>query len=219
MSHETIYLSLFVQSKALLRKEITAQLRTKRVMRKAAAASVRGQGRGQIVDAIPISERPAQVADRAVPGHWEGDLLSGAGNTHIITLAERSTRFCLLIATASNRSQDVVAALTAHIQQLPEHLRLSLTWDRGLEMAEHKQFTVDTGVQVYFCDPKSPWQRGTNENLNGLLRQYFPKRTSLRPYSQDDLNNIAVKLNTMPRETLGFRTPTRKFAELVALTP
>ena len=213
VSHETIYLSLFVQSKALLRKELTAQLRTKRVMRKA-AASVRGQGRGQIVDAIPISDRPAQVEDRAVPGHWEGDLLSGAGNTHIITLAERSTRFCMLIATASKRSEDVIAALTTHIQQLPEHLRLSLTWDRGLEMAQHKQFTVDTGVQVYFCDPKSPWQRGTNENLNGLLRQYFPRGTSLRPYSQDDLNHIAAKLNTRPRETLGFRTP-RKFADLL----
>ena len=215
VSHETIYLSLFVQSKALLRKELTAQLRTKRVMRKAAAASVRGQGRGQIVDAIPISERPAEVEDRAVPGHWEGDLLAVAGNTHIITLAERSTRFCLLIVTPSKRSEDVIAALTAHIQQLPEQLRLSLTWDRGLEMAEHKQFTVDTGVQVYFCDPKSPWQRGTNENLNGLLRQYFPKGTSLRPYSQDDLNEVAAKLNTRPRETLGFRTPARKFAELL----
>ena len=215
VSHETIYLSLFVQSKALLRKELTAQLRTKRVMRKAAAASVRGQGRGQIVDAIPISERPAEVEDRAVPGHWEGDLLAGAGNTHIITLAERSTRFCQLIVTPSKRSEDVIAALTAHIQQLPEQLRLSLTWDRGHEMAEHKRFTVDTGVQVYFCDPKSPWQRGTNENLNGLLRQYFPKGISLRPYSQDDLNDIAAKLNGRPRETLGFRTPARKFAELL----
>lgn len=208
-----------MQSKALLRKELTAQLRTKRVMRKAAAASVRGQGRGQIVDAIPISERPAEVDDRAVPGHWEGDLISGSGNTHLITLAERQTRFCQLIVTPSKRTEDVIAALTAHIQSLPEQLRLSLTWDRGLEMAEHKRFTVDTGVQVYFCDPKSPWQRGTNENLNGLLRQYFPKGTSLRPYSQADLNEVALKLNTRPRETLGFRTPARKFGELVALTP
>ena len=215
VSHETIYLSLFVQSKALLRKELTAQLRTKRVMRKAAAASVRGQGRGQIVDAIPISDRPAEVEDRAVPGHWEGDLLAGSGNTHIITLAERQTRFCQLILTPSKRTEDVITALTAHIQTLPEQLRLSLTWDRGLEMAEHKKFTVDTGVAVYFCDPKSPWQRGTNENLNGLLRQYFPKGTSLRPYSQHDLNEIAAKLNTRPRETLGFRTPARKFAELL----
>ena len=215
VSHETIYLSLFVQSKALLRKELTAQLRTKRVMRKAAAASVRGQGRGHIVDAIPISDRPTEVEDRAVPGHWEGDLLAGSGNTHIITLAERQTRFCQLIATPSKRSEDVIAALTAHIQTLPEQLRLSLTWDRGLEMAEHKKFTVDTGVAVYFCDPKSPWQRGTNENLNGLLRQYFPRGTSLRPYSQQDLNEIAAKLNTRPRETLGFRTPARKFAELL----
>jgi IS30 family transposase len=215
VSHETIYLSLFVHSKALLRKELTAQLRTKRVMRKAAAASARGQGRGQIVDAIPISDRPAEVADRAVPGHWEGDLLAGAGNTHIITLAERSTRFCQLITTPSKRSEDVIAALTTHIQTLPEQVRLSLTWDRGHEMAEHKRFTVDSGVQVYFCDPKSPWQRGTNENLNGLLRQYFPKGTSLRPYSQADLNEVAAKLNTRPRETLGFRTPARKFAELL----
>jgi IS30 family transposase len=219
VSHETIYLSLFVQSKALLRKELTSQLRTKRVMRKAAAATPRGQGRGQIVDAIPISDRPAEVEDRAVPGHWEGDLLAGSGNTHIITLAERQTRFCQLIATPSKRTEDVITALIAHIQTLPEQLRLSLTWDRGLEMAEHKRFTIDTGVQVYFCDPKSPWQRGTNENLNGLLRQYFPKGTSLRPYSQHDLNEIAAKLNTRPRETLGFRTPARKFGELVALTP
>jgi IS30 family transposase len=215
VSHETIYLSLFVQSKALLCKELTAQLRTKRVLRKAAAATPRGQGRGQIVDAIPISDRPAEVEDRAVPGHWEGDLLAGSGNTHIITLAERQTRFCQLIVTPSKRSQDVIAALTAHIQTLPEQLRLSLTWDRGLEMAEHKKFTIDTGVQVYFCDPKSPWQRGTNENLNGLLRQYFPKGTSLRPYSQHDLDEVAVRLNTRPRETLGFRTPARKFAELL----
>jgi IS30 family transposase len=215
VSHETIYLSLFVQSKALLRKEFAAQLRTKRVMRKAAAASARGQGRGQIVDAIPISERSAEVEDRAVPGHWEGDLLAGAGNTHIITLAERSTRFCQLIVTPSKRSEDVIAALTAHIATLPEQVRLSLTWDRGHEMAEHKKFTVDSGVQVYFCDPKSPWQRGTNENLNGLLRQYFPKGTSLRPYSQTDLNEVAAKLNTRPRETLGFRTPARKFDELL----
>ena len=195
--------------------ELTAQLRTKRVIRKGATASVRGQGRGQIVDAIPISDRPAEVEDRAVPGHWEGDLLAGSGNTHIITLAERQTRFCQLIATPSKRTEDVIAALTAHIQTLPEQLRLSLTWDRGLEMAEHKKFTVDTGVAVYFCDPKSPWQRGTNENLNGLLRQYFPKGTSLKPYSQQDLNEIAAKLNTRPRETLGFRTPARKFAELL----
>lgn len=153
VSRETIYVSLFVQAKALPRKELTAQLRTKRVIRRPARGTARGKGRGQIVDAIPLSERPADVEDRAVPGHWEGDLLSGAGNTHIITLAERSTRFRQLIATPSKRSEDVIDALTAHIKKLPEQLRLSLTWDRGLEMAEYKRFTVDSGVQVYFCDP------------------------------------------------------------------
>jgi IS30 family transposase len=175
VSHETIYLALFVQSKGRLRKELTAELRSGRVIRRGAKASVRGQGRGQIVDAISISERPAEAVDRAVPGHWEGDLLAGGGNTHIATLVERTSRFCLLVKVPSKRTDDVVAALTAKVQDLPEQLKRSLTWDRGLELAAHKQFTVDTGVQVYFCDPQSPWQRGTNENTNGLLRQYFPK--------------------------------------------
>ncbi|MCW2667903.1 MAG: Integrase, catalytic region, partial [Frankiales bacterium] len=167
VSHETIYLALFVQSKGRLRKELTAELRSGRVIRRGAKASVRGQGRGQIVDAISISERPAEAVDRAVPGHWEGDLLAGGGNTHIATLVERTSRFCLLVKVPSKRTDDVVAALTAKVQDLPEQLKRSLTWDRGLELAAHKQFTVDTGVQVYFCDPQSPWQRGTNENTNG----------------------------------------------------
>jgi IS30 family transposase len=159
VSHETIYLALFVQSKGLLRKELTGQLRTGRVIRRAAKSSVRGQGRGQIVDALHISERPAEAEDRAVPGHWEGDLLAGGGNTHIATLVERSTRFCMLVKVPSKRTDDVVAALTAKIQDLPEQLKRSLTWDRGLELAAHKTFTVGTGVTVYFCDPKSPAAR------------------------------------------------------------
>ena len=215
VSHETIYLALFVQAKGLLRKELTAHLRTGRVIRRAAAASARGRGQGKIVDALHISERPAEADDRAVPGHWEGDLVAGSGNTHIATLVERSTRFCLLVKVPSNRTDDVVAALTAKVQELPEQLPRSLTWDRGLELAAHKQFTIDTGVQVYFCDPKSPWQRGSNENLNGLLRQYLPKGTSLRGISQEELDAIAAQLNGRPRKTLGFVPPSRKLSELL----
>ena len=215
VSHETIYLALFVQAKGLLRKELTTHLRTGRVIRRAAGASVRGHGRGQIVDALHISERPAEADDRAVPGHWEGDLLAGSGNTHIATLVERSTRFCLLVKVPSKKTEDVVAALTAKVQELPEQLRRSLTWDRGLELAAHKQFTIDTGVQVYFCDPKSPWQRGSNENLNGLLRQYLPKGMSLRGISQEQLDAIAAQLNGRPRKTLGFVPPSRKLSELL----
>ena len=215
VSHETIYLALFVQAKGLLRKELTAQLRTGRVIRRSAAASVRGDGRGQIVDALHISERPAEAEDRAVPGHWEGDLLAGSGNTHIATLVERSTRFCMLVKVPSKRTDDVVAALTAKIQQLPEELKRSLTWDRGLELALHKQFTVDTGVQVYFCDPKSPWQRGTNENTNGLLRQYFPKGSSLRNVTQEHCDAVAAQLNGRPRKTLGFVPPSRALSRLL----
>jgi IS30 family transposase len=215
VSYETIYLALFVQAKGLLRKELAGHLRTGRVIRRAASASVRGQGRGQIVDALHISERPAEADDRAVPGHWEGDLLAGSGNTHIATLVERSTRFCMLVKVPSKKTEDVVAALTVKVQELPDQLRRSLTWDRGLELAAHKQFTVDTGVQVYFCDPKSPWQRGSNENLNGLLRQYLPKGMSLRAVTQEQLDAIAAQLNGRPRKTLGFVPPSRKLSELL----
>jgi IS30 family transposase len=215
VSHETIYLSLFVQSKGLLNKELTKELRSGRVIRRAGRVSVRGQGRGQIVDAIHISERPAEAEDRAVPGHWEGDMLSGGGNTHIATLVERTSRFVLLVKLENKTTDAVIGALTAQIQQLPEELKRSLTWDRGLEMAKHKQFTVDTGVQVYFCDPQSPWQRGTNENTNGLLRQYFPHGMNLKDVTQDQLNEVAARLNGRPRKTLGFMPPSRKLSEVL----
>ena len=215
VSHETIYLSLFVQSKGLLRKEHTKELRSGRVIRRAGRVSVRGQGRGQIVDALPISDRPAEADDRAVPGHWEGDMLSGSGNTHIATLVERTSRFVLLVKLENKTTDAVIGALTAQVQQLPEELRRSLTWDRGLEMAKHKQFTVDTGVQVYFCDPQSPWQRGTNENTNGLLRQYLPHGMNLKDVTQDQLNDIAARLNGRPRKTLGFVPPSRKLSQVL----
>ncbi len=215
MSHETIYLSLFVQAKGLLSKELTKELRSGRGVRRAGRISVRGQGRGQIVDALHISERPAEADDRAVPGHWEGDMVSGSGNSHVGTLVERSSRFVQLVKLDNKTTDCVIAALTAKVQELPEQLKQSLTWDRGLEMAKHKQFTVDTGVQVYFCDPKSPWQRGTNENTNGLLRQYLPHGMNLREVTQEQLDEIAHRLNSRPRKTLGFMTPSRKLSELL----
>jgi IS30 family transposase len=176
------------------------------------------QPRGQIIDAVSIAERPASIEDRAVPGHWEGDLLAGAKNTHIATLVERQSRFVQLIKVAGKDAETVVRALTRHVQRLPDGLMESLTWDRGLEMAHHKRFTMATEVQVYFCDPQSPWQRGTNENTNGLLRQYFPKGTDLSAVTQAQLNAIALQLNTRPRKTLGFMTPAAKLAEAVATT-
>jgi IS30 family transposase len=213
VSHETIYLSLFVQSKGLLRKELSKELRSGRGVRRAGRISVRGQGRGQIVDALHISERPAEADDRAVPGHWEGDMVSGTANSHVATLVERSSRFVLLVKLENKTTDCVIAALTAKVQELPEQLKRSLTWDRGLEMAKHKSFTVDTGVQVYFCDPKSPWQRGTNENTNGLLRQYLPHGTNMRHFTQEQLDEIAARLNGRPRKTLEFMTPSQKLSE------
>jgi IS30 family transposase len=215
VSHETIYLSLFVQSKGLLKKELSKELRRGRGVRRAGRASVRGQGRGQIVDALHISERPAEAEDRAVPGHWEGDMLSGAANTHIATLVERTSRFVMLVKLESKTTDAVVTAVAGKVQELPGQLRRSLTWDRGLEMAEHKRFTVATGVQVYFCDPKSPWQRGTNENTNGLLRQYLPHGMNLREVTQEQLDDIAARLNGRPRKTLGFVTPSAKLSEVL----
>ena len=215
VSHETIYLSLFVQGKGLLRRELSTQLRSGRAIRRPAANRNSGDGRGRIVGAVHISQRPAEAQDRAVPGHWEGDLIAGAGNASIATLVERSTRFVMLVKVPSKRSDDVVPALAAKVQQLPEQLRRSLTWDQGKEMAQHARFTVDTGVQVYFCDPKSPWQRGTNENTNGLLRQYFPKRTSLAAVTQDQLDAVAAELNGRPRKTLGYMPPSCKLDELL----
>jgi IS30 family transposase len=214
VSHETIYRSLFVQARAVLKKELMAHLRTARQMRQAKGGTAKN-GLGQIVDAVSIRERPAEAEDRAVPGHWEGDLLSGANNTHIATLVERRTRFAMLIKVDSKDTATVVAALSKQVRKLPRELRRSLTWDRGKEMADHKNFTIATDVKVYFCDPRSPWQRGSNENTNGLLRQYFPKGTDLSGYSQAYLNRIALRLNQRPRKTLGFMAPVDKLAEVL----
>ena len=192
VSHETIYRSLFIQARGVLKKELMGHLRTKRRMRRSQHSRIFKDSRGQIADAISIRERPAEVEDRAVPGHWEGDLLSGSRNSHIVTLVERHSRFAMLIKVSSKDTAVVVTALSRHIRKLPATLRRSLTWDRGLEMAKHKDFTVATDVQVYFCDPQSPWQRGTNENTNLLLRQYFPRGTDLSGYSQAQLDQVAL---------------------------
>ena len=206
ISHETIYRSLFIQTRGVLKKQLMAHLRTARQMRQAKGGNTKS-GLGQIVDTVSIRERPAEAKDRAVPGHWEGDLLTGTNNSHIATLVERQTRFVMLVKIPSTDTATVVDALTKHVRRLPQQLRRSLTWDRGKEMADHKSFTVATNVQVYFCDPHSPWQRGSNENTNGLLRQYFPRGTDLSRFSQDYLNRIARRLNQRPRKTLGFETP------------
>jgi len=218
ISHETIYRSLFVQARGVLKKELVRHLRTRRMMRRCQKASTRGHGQGQIAGAVSIRERPAEVEDRAVPGHWEGDLLSGSNNTHIATLVERKSRLTLLVKVENRETQTVVRALIQKVRRLPTELRKSLTWDRGFEMAAHKKFSIETNVQVYFCDPRSPWQRGTNENTNRLLRQYFPKGTDLSAFTQADLNRVALRLNQRPRKTLGFRCPADVFNETVALT-
>ncbi len=215
VSHETIYLSLFVQGKGALRHELTRCLRTRRAIRRPAVRRA-PTGKGQIVDPVMISERPAEAEDRAVPGHWEGDLLMGKRMTAIGTLVERATRYVMLFPLPDgNTAQAVRTALAETIQRLPEHLWRSLTWDQGKEMAQHAQFTIDTGVQVYFCDPKSPWQRGSNENTNGLLRQYFPKGTDMAALTQQDLDAAAHSLNNRPRQTLGWKAPSQKLAEVL----
>jgi IS30 family transposase len=219
VSHETIYLSLFIQARGALRHELTACLRTKRAIRRPQGARL-PTGMGQIRDKVMISQRPAEAADRAVPGHWEGDLLMGKRQTAIGTLVERHSRYVMLFALPEGHTAEQVrTALAASISRLPEHLWRSLTWDQGKEMAEHIKFTVDTGVQVYFCDPKSPWQRGSNENTNGLLRQYFPKGTDMAALTPEELDAAAYSLNTRPRQTLGWMTPSRKLAQAVATTP
>lgn len=218
VSTETIYRSLFIQARGVLRKELTAHLRTRRTMRRSKHATTKGQGRGGITDAVSIRERPAEVEDRAVPGHWEGDLIAGSANTHIATLVERRTRYLLLVRVTGKDTATVVDAITAQVQTLPRQLRASLTWDRGMELADHRRFSVATDVAVYFCDPRSPWQRGSNENTNGLLRQYFPKKTDLSGYSQADLDAVAARLNARPRKTLDYRTPAAMLAEAVAPT-
>ncbi|ABQ69432.1 Integrase, catalytic region [Rhizorhabdus wittichii RW1] len=209
ISHEAIYRSLFIQSRGVLKKELLAHLRTQRQMRLAKGAKA-GHGQGQIVDMISIRERPAEAEDRAVPGHWEGDLLTGANDTYIATLVERHTRFAMLVKLRRKDSAAVAAALAHQICKLPEELRRSLTWDQGKEMARHHSFTMATDVQVYFCDPRSPWQRGSNENTNGLLRQYLPRGTDVSRFSQSQLNAIAMWLNQRPRKTLDFETPAEK---------
>ncbi len=218
VSHETIYRSLFIQARGVLKKELIGHLRTKRRIRRSRHSRDSGHHRGQIVDAISIRERPAEIEDRAIPGHWEGDLLGGTHNSHIATLVERHSRFTMLVKVSSKDTTAVVAALSRHVRRLPASLRCSLTWDRGLEMAKHKSFTVATNVKVYFCDPQSPWQRGTNENTNGLLRQYFPKRTDLSGYTQAELDQVALRLNQRPRKTLGFETPASRLQVSVAST-
>ena len=213
VSHETIYLTLFIQARGGLKRELAQHLRTRRTNRRPQGTKP-PSGKGRIVDPVMISERPAEVEDRAVPGHWEGDLLMGRRQTAIGTLVERWSRYVMLFALPDGHSAEAVRnALAATVQQLPEHLWESLTWDQGKEMAQHAQFTIDTGIQVYFCDPKSPWQRGSNENTNGLLRQYFPKGTDMSILTQADLDFAAHQLNGRPRQTLGWMTPSQKLAE------
>ncbi len=207
VSPETIYLTLFVQARGALKRELVSHLRRVKSLRRPRTAK-RGSGRqGQIVDAVSIHERPKEVEKRAIPGHWEGDLISGIQNSHIATLVERKSRFVLLACVDGKDTESVVAALTHKIQDLPEDLRRSLTWDRGGELADHKKLTIATDIKVYFCDPRSPWQRGSNENTNGLLRQYLPRNSNLYDHSQTDLDAIAEELNTRPRKTLGYHTP------------
>jgi IS30 family transposase len=219
VSHETIYRTLFVvQARGALKRELLAHLRSRRMMRKGRHASTVGQPRGQIKEAVSIRERPPEAEDRAVPGHWEGDLLSGSHNTHVATLVERSSRFVMLVRVSGKDTETVVAALSEQIRRLPKAMIDTLTWDRGPEMAAHKNFTVATDVRVYFCDPKSPWQRATSENTNRLLRQYLPRKSDLSVCGQHDLDLIALKLNTRPRKTLAYRTPAAILAQTVAPT-
>ena len=218
LSPETIYRTLYVQARGALKKELLAHLRRRHPIRRSRHASRADQRRGCIVDAVPIAERPAEIEDRAVPGHWEGDLLAGAKNSHIATLVERHSRFVQLVKLRGKDAETVLHALKRHVRQLPDGLMASLTWDRGMELAYHKRFTMATDVQVYFCDPQSPWQRGTNENTNGLLRQYFPKGTDLAAVTQRQLNGIAQRLNSRPRKTLSFMTPAETLATTVAST-
>jgi IS30 family transposase len=219
VSPETIYRSLFIQARGVLKQELVKHLRSQRRIRRSRQASARGHSQGRIVDAISIRERPAEVEDRAIPGHWEGDLLTGARNSHVATLVERHSRFVMLVKVPGRDTATVVAALSQQVRTLPATLRRSLTWDRGLEMAQHRSFTIATDMQVYFCDPQSPWQRGSNENTNGLLRQYLPKKADLSCFTQFELDQIALRLNQRPRKTLGFETPESRLQASVASTP
>jgi IS30 family transposase len=216
VSHETIYMSLFVQGRGALRRELHQALRTGRAVRR--AKTTLPSGKGIIPNMVLISERPAEVEDRAVPGHWEGDLIMGSRKTCIGTLVERSTRYVMLLKLEKNTAEAVRVAMAQKILALPAELRRSITWDQGKEMAAHVQFTVDTGVQIYFCDPRSPWQRGSNENTNGLLRQYFPKGSNLAVHTEEHLDAVARQLNERPRQTLDWMTPSERFAQVVAST-
>jgi len=218
VSHETIYRSLFIQARGALKKELLQHLRRTRGMRRSRHHTQKTDAHGRIVDAVSISERPATVEDRAVPGHWEGDLLFGSANSQIATLVERQTRYVMLVKIAGKDTETVVNALVKNARKLPQELYKSLTWDRGKEMAGHKQFTFATDIQVFFCDPQNPWQRGTNENTNGLLRQYLPKGIDVSTYSQARLNALARRLNERPRKTLDFQTPAEMFNQIVAST-
>jgi len=218
VSHETIYRSLFVQARGVLKKELLSHLRSKRTIRRSKRTDPNGDRRGQIKDIVSISARPATVEDRAVPGHWEGDLLSGSKNSYIATLVERHTRYVMLAKVANKDTQTVVSALIKQAKKLPNELYKSLTWDRGKELADHRRFTLATNIDVYFCDPQSPWQRGSNENTNGLLRQYFPSGTDLSVHSQTHLNKGARQLNERPRKTMAFETPAERFNACVAST-
>ena len=218
VSHETIYKSLYIQSRGVLKKELLKALRSQRIMRRARNSSLKKQGLGKIKNAVSISERPASAEDRAVPGHWEGDLIAGTNNSFIATLVERHSRYVMLAKVKNKDSESVIAALIKQSKKLPAELYKSLTWDRGTEMARHQKFTLATDIDVYFCDPKSPWQRGSNENTNRLLRQYFPKGTDLALHSQAKLNAVARRLNERPRKTLEYETPAERFNTCVAST-
>ena len=216
MSHETIYRSLFIQARGVLKKELQQHLRSQRAIRRSRHSSQKKDGRGQITNAVSIRERPASVEDRAVPGHWEGDLIAGSNNSYIATLVERHTRYVMLAKVRNKDTESVISALIKQSKKLPSELYKSLTWDRGHELADHQLFTLATDIKVYFCDPSSPWQRGSNENTNGLLRQYFPKGTDLSVHSQAKLNAVARQLNERPRKTLEFETPAERFNACVA---
>ena len=218
MSHEVIYRSLFVQARGVLKKELLQYLRTKRTIRKSKHATMKKSGLGQIKNAASIREQPASVEDRAVPGHWEGDLIAGSNNTYIATLVERHTRYVMLAKVKGKDTETVVTALIRQSKKLPRELYKSLTWDRGKELADYQRFSLATKIDVYFCDPHSPWQRGSNENTNGLLRQYYPKGTDLSVHSQAQLNKVARELNERPRQTLDFESPAMRFEACVAST-
>ena len=218
VSHETIYRSLFVQTRGVLKKELLRHLRSKRTIRRSRHSSHKGHGKGDLADIVSIRERPAAVEDRGVPGHWEGDLIAGSKNTYIATLVERHTRYVMLAKVSDRQTRTVVPALIKQARKLPTELYKSLTWDRGKEMGNHRRFSLATDIDVYFCDPHSPWQRGSNENTNGLLRQYFPKGTDLSVHSQAHLNKVARELNERPRKTLEFETPAERFNACVAST-